>query len=203
MAAETAAVTVASERAAAAQRVRESAAASPPAASLGTLFEGWLHTPCSPHRATPCSRTRSNLSPPPTTPPTTPYAAAWRQARAAPPPLLELVTWCDECGCFGACHHHRGDTRARSPPARRRRRSPCVRRCGARANSYEGADGWRPPPSCRWTPFLWPELPLCLRLVRRPAGRWARRPRRPPTRCRLPTRCSRGLLAAFGRHGAF
>ena len=44
MAAETAAVTVASERAAAAQRVRESAAASPPAASLGTLFEGWLHT---------------------------------------------------------------------------------------------------------------------------------------------------------------
>ena len=44
VAAETAAVTVASERAAAAQRVRESAAASPPAASLGTLFEGWLHT---------------------------------------------------------------------------------------------------------------------------------------------------------------
>ena len=44
VAAETAAaVTVAAEAAAAAQRVRASPAASPPAASLGTLFEAWLH----------------------------------------------------------------------------------------------------------------------------------------------------------------
>ena len=43
VAVETAAVTVAAERAAAAQRERASTAASPPAASLGTLFEGWIH----------------------------------------------------------------------------------------------------------------------------------------------------------------
>ena len=43
VAAETAAVTLAAERAAAAQRVRASTAASPPPASLGTLFEGWIH----------------------------------------------------------------------------------------------------------------------------------------------------------------